>query len=1086
MNRSRLRLIAVVALVLMCASWPFGARAGAGAYVATALTIAVVFLRFSERGSPYRSIAVAQVLFSGGWLAEVFLQALDVAEVLYTLAYVPVLLAAWQVARGRVGRLEAESMLEAVGLALLGSAAFLEFQAAIDTRAMENPALLPVVGVVLLLMALSYFGRGSDRSMGGWMLAALLTVVLEVADSLSSMAVIIRLTESFSALPYIVLLLTFANDRHATFVQRSDLLARRPFGRLQLLGVATWLLVPFALIVRRLMLDDTDRWEPLAFVGVALVVVGIARIRLLVRLRDWSYEIEARLRSLGDELVRAGSADEAWGSFYAVLRDVTGGAGAIVPQSSDTDVSSSLSVDIPGTDSRIVLSGRSRIRAELRDQLEAAANQLALALRSMESREAEHRRRSEYRFKSMLTLASDLVFAVNADTRRIELISPSVRRVLGFSEESRVDTDLLSSFHAPDRRTVERIVFEGDHPLGAGREVRMVDATGDHRWFTLASQDLTDDAEVGSIVVVAADVTERKIAELQLQRSETRNRAMVDQAQEVLALVDEELSFNFVSAAVGSVLGLDAEQLVGKDVRSILTKVGGRELDSWLRRPGALEAGEPFEVEALAGDGHARVMRVRVATVPAFAGGGFAISTRDVTDEKVLSERLADQQSRDQLTGLPNRLAFQAWLAASSDHRRRDQSTAVLSIDLDDFRLLNDAVGTERGDELLRTIGERLRMGVRAEDQIARYAGDQFVVGTIVEDAAEARRLAQRLIDLIGAPVEIAGQTRTIGSAIGIAVLDAGEPDATVLLRQANLALGVAKRADGSRAMTYEASMAAEADEHFALIADLGDAIENKQISLSYQPVIDLGSSRVASVEALARWEHPTRGWVSPGVFIPIAEKHGHIIGLGRLVLGTALRQLIEWDGTVVDADRLRMAVNVSMLQLTEPGEVDVLLEIIRDSGIEPKRLTIEVTETNTADDATFVRDQLERFRSAGCAVAIDDFGTGVAGISHLRDMPFDIIKIDKSYIDALATQVEGDAVDLIANLIEISHNSGAVVVAEGVETSQQSSTLVRLGCDYGQGFYYGRPVPPAVLVDEFAAGRDGNAPFVIVAKSQV
>ena len=685
----------------------------------------------------------------------------------------------------------------------------------------------------------------------------------------------------------------------------------------------------------------------------------------------------------------------------------------------------------------------------------------------------------------MLTLATDLVFAVDPETRRIDLVSPSVRRVLGFAEETRVNTDLLQSFYAPDRSTVERIVFDGHQPLGADREVRMVDATGDHRWFTLAAQDLTGDAEIGSIVVVAADVTERKIAELQLQRSETRNRAMVDQAQEVLALVDDELSFNFVSAAVGTVLGHDPEQLVGKDVRSMLTKVGARELESWLRRPGSLEAGDPFEVEALTGDGHTRVMRVQVAAVPSFAGGGFAISTRDMTDEKVLAERLSEQSSHDQLTGLPNRLAFQAWLAASGDQRRRGQSTAVLAIDLDDFRLLNDAVGTERGDELLRTIGDRLRMGTRTEDQLARYAGDQFVVGTIIDDPAEADQLAERLIELIAAPVEVAGQSRTIGAAVGIAVLDADERDATVLVRQANLALGAAKQFDGSRAATFEPSMAVEADEHFALIADLAEAIEQEQISLSYQPVIDLGSSRVASVEALARWEHPTRGWVSPGVFIPIAEKHGHIIGLGRHVLRTALAQLEEWDRTVVDADRLRMAANVSMLQLTEPGEVDVLLGIIAASGIAADRLTIEVTETNSADDSDFVRDQLERFRQLGCTIAIDDFGTGVAGISHLRDMPFDIIKIDKSYIDALATQVDGDAVDLVANLIEISHNSGAVVVAEGVETSQQSVTLRRLGCDYGQGFYYGRPVPPAVLVEEFAAGRDGQAPFVIVAKSQ-
>lgn len=273
--------------------------------------------------------------------------------------------------------------------------------------------------------------------------------------------------------------------------------------------------------------------------------------------------------------------------------------------------------------------------------------------------------------------------------------------------------------------------------------------------------------------------------------------------------------------------------------------------------------------------------------------------------------------------------------------------------------------------------------------------------------------------------------------------------------------------------------MRAAATERFELAADLKSNLDTDQFTIVYQPLFDLWANQVTSVEALLRWHHPTRGHISPGMFIPLAESTGSIVELGRMVMRRACRQLAEWQGSLPGGEHLAVAVNVSAKQLELPGEAEVLRSIIAEAGVEPSKLTIELTESTFIEDAVWLREQLEGFQRLGIRIAVDDFGAGSAGLSHLRDVPFDILKIDKAYIDDLETSAE--SVSLVRGVVELAHGLHARLVAEGIETPGQLSILRDMGCDFGQGFFLGRPMTAEALERWIGQGWAGEAAAVIM-----
>jgi diguanylate cyclase (GGDEF)-like protein len=411
------------------------------------------------------------------------------------------------------------------------------------------------------------------------------------------------------------------------------------------------------------------------------------------------------------------------------------------------------------------------------------------------------------------------------------------------------------------------------------------------------------------------------------------------------------------------------------------------------------------------------------------------------------------QAAHDALTGLANRSLFGDLLRATLS---RGVGLAVLFVDLDDFKAVNDSFGHAVGDDLLAAVSARLAACMRSGDTVARLGGDEFAVLIEGADERAAVQTAERLIAALQMPLALPGTTITVRASVGIAVTPPGTGDAGELLRNADVAMYAAKEAGKGRLAVFEPGMHTRALDLIEQEHDLLEAIGRDQFVLHYQPVVELASGRTVGVEALVRWRHPTRGLLSPSEFVPQAEATGVIVELGRSILDKACRQATGWP---VGGD-LRLGVNLSARQLTDPGLVDQVVATLAAAGLPAERLVLEITETallNSAPDRV-----LTGLRELGVRIALDDFGTGYSSLEHLRRLPVDSIKIDKVFIDRVTGGLRESA--LARAIIQLGQTMGLATVAEGVETATQAAVLRELGCGYGQGYWFARPMSGEAL----------------------
>jgi len=415
---------------------------------------------------------------------------------------------------------------------------------------------------------------------------------------------------------------------------------------------------------------------------------------------------------------------------------------------------------------------------------------------------------------------------------------------------------------------------------------------------------------------------------------------------------------------------------------------------------------------------------------------------------------MARRTLHDSLTGIANRVLFldriEHALARTS---RTHPSVAVLFIDLDEFKLINDGFGHHTGDQVLKAIARRLAGVIRPGDTVARLGGDEF--GILLEDVDEtaAMQNVDRIINAIRQPILIDDKEFSVTSCVGIAFPDAAHPTADDVLRAADTAMYGAKRAGGARFSVYEPEMHRAVLLGLELRGDLEAAVNRGEISLVYQPIVELRTERVTGVEALARWPHPTRGLVLPSDFIPIAERSGLIVPLGRSVLNAACRQLRDWRATLGSQAPDYVAVNLSARQFRDHGLAADIREALQAANLEPERLMLEATESIAVDDSALTT--LVELKATGVQLAIDDFGTGYSSLSSLARLPFDIVKLDRSFISGQA----GTSHTLVSLVVRLAEELERDVVAEGVETAEQASFLRSIGCRLAQGFFFAAPM---------------------------
>ncbi|MDA0181315.1 EAL domain-containing protein [Solirubrobacter phytolaccae] len=441
--------------------------------------------------------------------------------------------------------------------------------------------------------------------------------------------------------------------------------------------------------------------------------------------------------------------------------------------------------------------------------------------------------------------------------------------------------------------------------------------------------------------------------------------------------------------------------------------------------------------ERLAWAGTLGMMVVGVIALTALLALLDRAGRRRVRDEEL--QRLA---FADPLTGLPNRALFEERIAQVLERR---EPAVVAFLDLDDFKRVNDSLGHAAGDRLLEICGERLRHALRATDTVARLGGDEFAV--LALDVVDPQSLVDRLFAALAAPVMLEGKRLHLRASIGIAATDSGDE----LLRNADLAMYAAKGAGTNRFAVYTADMHVHALARLDGREQLERAIEKEELVLHYQPIVDLDLGRVAGFEALVRWQHPTRGLLGPGEFIPLAEETGLIVPLGRWVLREACRTATAWAGAPY------LSVNVASAQLEQEGFVEEVACALRDASLVSSRLVLEVTESSLVGEDS--AERLQALRKLGIRLAIDDFGTGYSSLSYLRRFPMDVLKIDRSF-----TQEACEDGALLQAIVAMGESLGLVLVPEGIESEEQADELRALGCRLGQGFLFGRPVPASEL----------------------
>ena len=565
-----------------------------------------------------------------------------------------------------------------------------------------------------------------------------------------------------------------------------------------------------------------------------------------------------------------------------------------------------------------------------------------------------------------------------------------------------------------------------------------------------------------------------------LRSHERRAKLLADMASDAWAIVDADGRVQGDSPRLASMVGYDGfptdgefvfETVHPEDVESALAVFARA-----VQEPGVILQ---TEVRATHRDGHPMWIGVRLIGLLHDADvGGVLVNMHDISGRKHAEEALEHQAFHDGLTGLPNRALF----SDRVDHAlRRSERTghhpAVLYLDLDGFKNVNDTLGHAAGDDLLRTVAGRLSDAVRSGESIARLGGDEFAV--LIEPSrrpvADAEVVAERILQALADPIEVADQLVTISGSIGIAGADALSTTGS-LLRDADVAMYNAKTEGKSRWVVYDADMRVALVEHLQLANDLGNAVEAGQLRLVYQPVIELESDRVVGFEALLRWHHPVLGVVAPDRFIPLAEDSGLIVPIGAWVLQESCATASRWAQQYPDQN-LTMAVNVSARQLASSELLDDVIEALACSGLEPHRLVLEMTETALVHDATVAARRLHELRRLGVRLAIDDFGTGYSSLSYLRQFPVDILKIDRSFVESITSREQVPAI--VRGLLDLGRTLELEMIAEGVELEVQRDRLRAEHCGLAQGFLFAKPLDlddAEVLLLHVAAGSEVRA----------
>jgi diguanylate cyclase (GGDEF)-like protein/PAS domain S-box-containing protein len=722
---------------------------------------------------------------------------------------------------------------------------------------------------------------------------------------------------------------------------------------------------------------------------------------------------------------------------------------------------------------RLVVASAKPLDTSLPDALAALANDFGSALHTAALTEEMHRTKLERRFRSLIENSDDVLIVVNA-SGTASFASPATARLLGYTEQSLESVHIIG-LATPAYREQLAGLLQRPSVKQPPLEMQLVAANGATHWFEVVVSDLRNDPQILGIVLTCREIDDRKAAEMRLSESEARFRALVQHSSDVLAVIDRDGFITYVSGSVRRVLQRESNAIVGRELTSLIHPADLPVLSGLLYRL-STDPTTPHSAELRLAHGELgwRTLDVTLTDLTGDpAVNGIVLNAHDVTERRNLENDLRHQALHDSVTGLPNRVLFRDRVQQGID-LDRDGSVAVLVLDVDDFKTINDAVGHAIGDEVLRGIATRLSKQLRAADTLCRLGGDEFAV--LIRDAGDREQVfavVNRIMDEMREPVAAKGSVFTLSASMGV-VFSADCPDVVpeILMRNADMAMHKAKSSGKARYVVYDEKMHSGVLERLALKNDLARAVGERQLVLAFQPIVSLRTARITGFEALMRWRHPERGLVSPASFIPLAEETGLIIPMGVWLLDTAFEQLANWR-TQHD---VTMSVNLSPRQLESADIVNDIAQRLERYGLDPATVTVELTESEAVETGGIYHERLKEIRALGVRVAADDFGSGYASYAALGQLPYTGVKIDMTIVQALDGANADGARAQIRSLCDMASSMGLSIVAEGVEGGEQAAALVALGCSMAQGYFFSPPVPAddagKLLDDQLASLR--------------
>lgn len=669
-------------------------------------------------------------------------------------------------------------------------------------------------------------------------------------------------------------------------------------------------------------------------------------------------------------------------------------------------------------------------------------------------------RESEARYRRLVEGARQGIYITTSDGDFLDA-NPAAQELFGYSRDELLRLNARDLYADPtDRETFrDRVAEDGSVEEYEVRLRRSDGSEIDCLLTTTARRN--GSGEVVGYEGLVMDVTERKKAERSLRASERYFRSLIENALDTITILDPDGIIVYQSPSSIRVLGYEPEDLVGTEVFDHLHPDDADPArEEFVSTLDDRAVRHPIEVRFRHRDGSWRTLEVIAQNLLHDPDvGGVVVNARDVTARKRAEDQLVYESLHDRLTGLPNRALLMDRVEQLLRRARRPGAPgfSVLFLDMDNFKVVNDSLGHMAGDRLLIAVAHRLETCLRPGDTVARLGGDEFtMLLDSTDDVAEAARVAERIHQELRRPFLLDGQEVFTSVSIGIATSSSGYGEPEEILRDADLAMYRAKGTGRGRHEVFDRKMHDQAVANLELETGLRRALEREEFRLHYQPIIELAEGRVTAFEALLRWDHPERGLLLPGEFLDVAEESGLIISIGWWVLEEACVHMVEW----MEAGRpVPVQVNLSGVQLRQADLVDGIGDLLERTGAPGELLTLELTESSMMADAEATVRTLESLRDLGITISIDDFGTGYSSLSYLHRFPTHRVKIDRSFVAALADRTEtGGFVQVI---VDLARDLGMDVVAEGIETAAQLQRLRELECGLGQGFYFARAVPP-------------------------